>query len=257
MPDFTAITESPNQKATAEQLARIGQRYWFVRDYNNGQRILEVACGTGIGLNYLAYNEHSYVIGGDLDAGNLAVARKIVTPEQQISLVRFDAQALPFSHTSFDTVVCFEALYYFPDADQFFAEVVRVLKSDGIMVLCLVNRAWKDFHPSPYAHRNFNNLELFQLLSSHFGNIEIYGGFPTQNQGIRAKVISLVKRIAMAGHLIPDSLAARAYLKRIFFGPMLPIPTQVTEAIVPDERPVPIRPDRVNTEFKILYAVCG
>jgi ubiquinone/menaquinone biosynthesis C-methylase UbiE len=195
------------------------------------------------------------MVGGELEAGNLAVAQKTASHNRQIALVRFDAQNAPFNAASFDTVICFEAIYYFPDPDRFVAEAVRVLKPRGVLVVGTVNCAWQDFHPSPYMFRYFNNVELFELLEPHFGKIELYGGFPVQQEDFRAKIISLIKRIAMAGHLIPGSLAARAYLKRIFFGPMQPIPRQITEEIVPDERPVSIRSDEVNREFKILYAV--
>ena len=119
MPDFIAITEAPQQKATTEQLARIGQRYRFARDRCKGQRILEVACGTGIGLSYLGSSEHSYVIDGDLEAENLAVAKKMVPHDRQVALVQFDAQNIPFPDSNLDTVICFEALYYFPNAEKF------------------------------------------------------------------------------------------------------------------------------------------
>jgi len=222
MPDFTTITEAPEQKATAEQLARLGQRYRFARDYGRGQRILEVACGTGIGLQYLTNNVPAHVIGGELDSKNLTIAKKVAPSDRYIALIRLDAQILPFRAASFDTVVCFEAIYYFPEPERFITEVARVLRPEGLLVLGTVNCAWQDFHPSPYTHRYFNSRELFRLLQPHFTSIELYGGFPIPKASARTKILSLIKQVAMSAHLIPGSLAARAYLKRIFFGPLQP-----------------------------------
>lgn len=73
--DYSSITESPNLKATQEQLARLYQRYHFARQFAKDKDVLEVACGSGIGLGYLAQVATS-VVGGDIDEKNVDLARE-------------------------------------------------------------------------------------------------------------------------------------------------------------------------------------
>jgi len=65
----------------------------------------------------------------------------------------------------------------------------------------------------------------------------------------------LVKRLAVKFHLIPGSLEARAYLKRIFMGKLVPLPSEITEDMIDYEPPIEIPIDKVTKDFKILYAI--
>jgi hypothetical protein len=69
------------------------------------------------------------------------------------------------------------------------------------------------------------------------------------------KIISLLKRSAVKLKLIPGSLKARAYLKRIFMGRLVLLPHEITEGMSSYEPPIEISADEVNRKFKILYAV--
>jgi hypothetical protein len=64
-----------------------------------------------------------------------------------------------------------------------------------------------------------------------------------------------MKRSAVKFHLIPGSLKGRAYLKRIFMGKLVALPPEITENMITYEPPVEIPVDKVNIEFKILYAI--
>lgn len=72
--DFSAVTEQPGSGATGEQLARMYQRYRTVADRSSGKRVLEVGCGAGQGLGYVARQARS-VVGGDYTANLLGMAQ--------------------------------------------------------------------------------------------------------------------------------------------------------------------------------------
>jgi ubiquinone/menaquinone biosynthesis C-methylase UbiE len=254
MKSFASITEAPGQKATIEQISRLIQRYKFARNFGKGNRCLEVACGTGMGLEYLSNDGACFVVGGELDKTNLATASRAVSSAEKTALVQFDAQSLPFVDSCFDMVVCFEAIYYFPDANRFLAEVFRVLHPTGMLVLGTVNCAWLDFHRSPFTTRYFDSSELYNLLRSCFKKVTLYGGFPVEN-GFRSRGLSLLKRIAMSANLIPGSLRARAVLKRLFMGPLVPLPSRVSDELAPALPPVELPGMEVEKKYKILYAV--
>jgi len=67
-------------------------------------------------------------------------------------------------------------------------------------------------------------------MSKSFVNFKVYGGFPVNSKGAKSGIISLVKRLAVKLHLIPGSLKARAYPKRIFIGKLIHLPPRSLKA---------------------------
>lgn len=252
MPEYYEITETPGLKATQEQIARLYHRYRFARQFAEGKDVLEVACGSGIGLGYLAGFARS-VVGGDIDERNVSLAREHYKGRIKIEIM--DAHNLPFSDKNFDLVLLYEAIYYLKEPQRFIREASRVLRDGGILIICTVNKDWDDFHPSPYTYKYFSVPELYEALQSEFKKVDIYGAFRVEQDGVKDRIISLIKRIAVSFNLIPGSLKARAYLKRIFMGKLTPIPEEVYEGMAPYEEPVSISADRPNKDFKIIYAV--
>lgn len=253
MNNYNSITEIPGLMASSEQIARIYHRYRFAREYANSRDILEIACGSGMGLGYLSAGAKS-VVGGDIDRKNVDLALAVYK-NSPIQVKEMDAHNLPFEDESFDLVLMFEALYYLQKPEIFIREAARIIRDNGIVMICTVNKDWIDFHPSPYTHFYFSAPELNSLLKPSFQEIAMFGAFPVQMNGIKSSLISRIKRTAVCFNLIPNSLSARAYMKRIFMGPLKPIPEQVTDGMAPYEPPVPISLSMPTSEFKIIYAL--
>ena len=68
--DYSIVTEIPGIGASREQIERFYQRYHFARQFCKEKDVLELACGAGQGLGYLAAKANS-VIGADIDKKNL------------------------------------------------------------------------------------------------------------------------------------------------------------------------------------------
>ena len=253
MNNYNSITEVPGLMASSEQIARIYHRYRFAREYANSRDILEVACGSGMGLGYLSAVAKS-VVGGDIDKKNVDLALTLYK-DSSIQVKEMDAHNLPYEDKSFDVVLLFEALYYLQKPEIFVKEAARIMRDNGILMVCTVNKDWIDFHPSPYTHFYFSAPELNNLLKPSFPKIAMYGAFPPQMKGIKPFLISSIKRTAVCFKLIPNSLAARAYMKRIFMGPLKPIPPRVTDSMAPYAPPVPISLATPTSEFTIIYAL--
>jgi ubiquinone/menaquinone biosynthesis C-methylase UbiE len=96
--------------------------------------VLEVAVGTG--LNLPIYPGNVTLTGIDLSEGMLDIARARATSlGRTVSLRQGDAHALPFAENSFDTVVCTFGLCAIPDDELAIAEMVRVLRPGGRLIL--------------------------------------------------------------------------------------------------------------------------
>ncbi len=253
---YQKLTEAPGDKASAEQVERLHHRYGLAGRRAVGRRVLEVACGSGMGLAYLASLARE-VVGCDIDQANLARARQTCQGLERVRLDWGDAQDLPYPDASFDLVLLYEAIYYLPDAARFVAEAHRVLRPDGELIIGTVNPQWPSFHPSPLATHYYSATELKGLLRPFFPSLQIVGAFPVDAGGAKGRVLDLVKRWAMALHLIPRTLDGRARIKRIFFGKLRELPSRPEPGALPWQEPMPLDPAAAQPGFKILYAVAG
>jgi len=104
-------------------------------------RTLEVAIGTG--RNLPLYGEDVELTGVDLSAGMLAVSRRLATEiGREVDLREGAAERLPFPSETFDTVVCTFALCEVPDRSAALAEMRRVLRPGGVLLL-LDHAQWR------------------------------------------------------------------------------------------------------------------
>src|SRR5574337_1374944 len=117
--NFVELTEIAGDLVSAEQVERIARRYYWAAEYCQGKDVLEVACGTGQGVGYLAQSARS-IVAGDYSEAILEIAREHYG--SRFEFRQFDAQDIPFAEQSFDVIIIFEALYYIPDAQRFFKE---------------------------------------------------------------------------------------------------------------------------------------
>lgn len=249
--DFTTVTETTENRLTLEALSRFYTRYAFAARLCEGKDVLDVACGAGQGLGYLKRKARC-VVGGDYTAHLVEQAQTHY--RGRVPLVRLDAHVLPFPASSFDVVLLNEAIYYLARPDQFLEECRRVLKPQGSLLVTTVNREWRDFHPSPFSTRYFSAHELLKLLHEQGFEAELYGAFPAVTTSARDRIVSLVKRTAVALGLIPRTMKGKEFLKRLFLGPISRMPAEIDDTTAPYCTPVPIAPVGPVT-YKVLFAV--
>lgn len=251
--DYTAVTETPEIKVTAEALAMQISRYRFGAELSKGRRVLEAACGSGSGLGYLARAGAHMVIGGDITGSLIRSASSYYG--SRVGLLQFDAQTLPFKSASFDVILLYEALYYLAEPDAFVHETARVLRPGGHIVISSVNCEWADFNPSPCSTRYFSANELRRILEKHGFRARVYGGFAVQRANGSGRLVSLIKRAAIAAHVMPQTMKKKEWLKRLFLGPLQHAPRELTDGVGKHDPPVALDNLDFACDFKILYAV--
>lgn len=250
--DYTTVTELPGAAASPEQLSMLYTRYAYAAGFCEGKEVLEVACGAGLGLGYLA-KKATRVVGGDFTEPLLRVARHYYG--EAMPLVRLDAHALPFRDRRFDVIILYEAIYYLAGPGQFVKECRRVLRDGGVLLICTVNRGWSDFNPSPFRTHYFSAGELSDLLREHRFQVELHGAFPVVNGSVKDTVVSFLKRAAVTLHLMPKTMKGKELLKRIFFGKPVPLPAKVEEGMAAYSRPAPLSSDSSDSRYKVLFAL--
>ncbi|WP_246142126.1 demethylmenaquinone methyltransferase [Lacisediminihabitans profunda] len=97
-----------------------------------GERVLDIAAGTGTSSAALA-KSGADVVAADFSPGMIEVGR---VKHPGITFVQADAMALPFGDNEFDAVTISFGLRNIEDPKQALAEMYRVLKPGGRLVIC-------------------------------------------------------------------------------------------------------------------------
>jgi len=102
-----------------------------------GERVLDVACGTGVVARLASQQVGAAgtVAGLDLNTGMLAVARSATPPGMSIEWHEAGAEAMPLPDASFDVVLCQMGLQFMSDKHAALREMRRVLARGGRLIL--------------------------------------------------------------------------------------------------------------------------
>ena len=127
----------------------MGTKLVAIATVRHSERVLDVACGTGVVTRQAAAVAGTTrpVVGLDVNAGMLDMARRVPIPAgTTINWQEGDAAAIPFLDASFDVVLCQQGLQYFPNRQAAVDEMRRVLAPGGRVVLSV----WRSLPYLPF-----------------------------------------------------------------------------------------------------------
>jgi len=143
-PCGTQFTES--EWGTAEFYEAVNEERWrrqpFMAEAVGFTRypdrdLLEIGCGLGTDLSQFACGG-ARVTGLDLTVRSVGLAaRRFATEGREGRFLVGDAENLPFPDASFDVVYSFGVLHHTPEPPRAFAEIRRVLRPGGELVVML------------------------------------------------------------------------------------------------------------------------
>jgi ubiquinone/menaquinone biosynthesis C-methylase UbiE len=166
------------RRSTARTLRHLG--------LGPGQALADLGCGTGALLDAVAAVLDSgsiRMIGLDVTPPMLAHARRRLPAS--VPLLAGDAGALPLKNATFDTVVSVSTFHYWPDPAAALAEIRRVLRPGGRLVItdwcddflgCRLLDRWLRLTRRTY-HRIYGSGEIGGLLTRagfHVNDLEHY-----------------------------------------------------------------------------------
>jgi ubiquinone/menaquinone biosynthesis C-methylase UbiE len=125
--DYERLWQAQLGPAQADMLARIGLRA--------GERVVDVACGTGL-VSFAAaaaVGAAGRVIGVDISGAMVDAAQRRgdALGVGQVVFARMDAEALDLADADFDVALCGLGLMYMPDPAQAVRELRRVVRPGG------------------------------------------------------------------------------------------------------------------------------
>lgn len=119
----------------AKYAAREGEIFVSRLALKPGQRVLDVACGTG-NATIPAARSGAQVVGADIASNLLDQARKRAAAENlKINFQEGDAEDLPFGDGEFDVVISMFGAMFAPRPERAAAELLRVTRPGGLIAM--------------------------------------------------------------------------------------------------------------------------
>ncbi len=130
--------------------------------------LLDCGCGPAPMLTLLheKYPDKHYT-GIDLTPEMIEVARSKNMAD--VNLVVGDCEKLPFEDASFDAVICSQSFHHYPNVQDFFDSVFRVLRPGGRLILRDITMK------TAFARWFCNNIETPSINLTGHGDVRIYG----------------------------------------------------------------------------------
>jgi ubiquinone/menaquinone biosynthesis C-methylase UbiE len=113
-------------------------------DVNKGDRVFDLACGTGVVTKKIRQKVGSlgYVVGGDTSVTAIKTAKKWTGLQSNLDFVNIDAENFNFSK-QFDIITCQYALFFFPNAQKALKNIKKNLKKTGKLGITVHGEAKK------------------------------------------------------------------------------------------------------------------
>ena len=177
------ITGQPGSGLSFSHLVHMA-RYAFVFPYIEAKDVLDIACGSGYGSQYLALQGARKVVGVDVDPKAIEYARKYHSHER-VSFIQSDAHNLSqIEDASFDVIVSFETIEHLREPKSFLLELRRLLKTGGTLFISCPN----DYAESPWKSKfhlhKFRFNEFRDLIVTVFGEAIFLGHHNTIASGL-------------------------------------------------------------------------
>jgi demethylmenaquinone methyltransferase/2-methoxy-6-polyprenyl-1,4-benzoquinol methylase len=136
---------------------------------SNPKKILDIATGTGDLAILLSETNADKIIGLDISAGMLEVGEKKIQKKQlsdRIEMILADSENMPFEDHYFDAITVAFGVRNFETLEKGLAEILRVLKPNGVFVILETSIPEKFPYKQGYTFYSKNILPLIGKLFS-------------------------------------------------------------------------------------------
>src|SRR3989344_8801524 len=129
-------------KTNIFQIIWHGWKWKSLKPFIKGIRgnVLDIGCADGnLTIKIADFLPRTNIYGIDLYEKVINFAK---SRNSRVNFLVADAAKLPFKNNFFDAVICVEALEHMPDIGNVLAEIKRVLKSDGKLIIAQDTDNW-------------------------------------------------------------------------------------------------------------------
>ena len=178
---IAAQFRKPEGEAGAEIAKYMNQGNHKINEYalevlnlNHNDKILEIGMGNGFFVNQIVRSDNLVNYCGcdfsDLMVAHASENNRSLIDEGRVEFVTADAGNMPYGDNVFNCVLTVNTLYFWDPPEKVFAEIRRVLKPGGKLVLAIRPRAMMEEIPiTRFGFKLFTLDDLSKLLSdNHF-----------------------------------------------------------------------------------------
>jgi SAM-dependent methyltransferase len=163
-------------KTNTQYIAMLSGYDWARKQLGEtgSMNILDNACGSGYGSNYLS-GFAGKVTGIDISEAAISICKNDYHKDN-LSFYRMDGAKLSFVDNCFDAVISQDTLEHVEADGAFISEIHRVLKPGGKLVIFTPYSPVHNPKPKNIYHvREYSRDTFLTLLNSRFNDVRIYG----------------------------------------------------------------------------------
>lgn len=146
-------------------------RYALAMEYIAHKKVLDLACGEGYG-SALMTSKALHVTGIDIDDATIAMASQKYK-QGNLSFIKGTTVNIPAPAGEFDVVISFETLEHVGEHEKMLAEITRVLKPGGLLIISTPDKSNYTDKPNrvnPFHVKELTKDDFAALLKGHFVN---------------------------------------------------------------------------------------
>lgn len=148
---------------------------------SNPKAILDIATGTGDLAILMAQTNAEKIIGLDISAGMLEVGVKKIADKKlssTIEMILGDSENMPFENNSFDAITVAFGVRNFETLEKGLAEILRVLKPNGVFVILETSVPDKTPYKQGY---NFYSKNILPIIGKLFSKDNVAYGYLSES----------------------------------------------------------------------------
>jgi demethylmenaquinone methyltransferase/2-methoxy-6-polyprenyl-1,4-benzoquinol methylase len=148
---------------------------------SNPKTILDIATGTGDLAILMAETNAEKIIGLDISSGMLEVGKKKIASKNlsnTIEMVLADSENMPFDDNYFDAITVAFGVRNFENLEKGLAEILRVLKPNGLFVILETSVPDKTPYKQGY---NFYSKNILPVIGKLFSKDNVAYGYLSES----------------------------------------------------------------------------
>jgi demethylmenaquinone methyltransferase/2-methoxy-6-polyprenyl-1,4-benzoquinol methylase len=151
---------------------------------SNPKIILDIATGTGDLAILMATTKAEKIIGLDISSGMLEVGKKKIADKNlsdKIEMLLADSENMPFEDNTFDAITVAFGVRNFENLEKGLAEILRVLKPNGVFVILETSNPTKSPYKQGY---HFYTKNILPLIGKLFSKDDVAYGYLSESASV-------------------------------------------------------------------------
>ena len=124
-----------------------------------------------------------------------------------------------------------------------------------MVLISTPNKDLADFNPSIHSYNYYSKEDLAKLFRKFGFQSNFYGFMDISNKSLTQKILSFVRKSSISLGLMPKTMEGKKILKRIVFGKLIPMPSEISGDEFEYYSPATLENMATDKTYKVIYCV--